>query len=214
MIKYYIFSILILLNFSCRSKNQAESSKISESKSVKSDSEFLEKKLKLDLENSYIKWIGKKITSSHDGIVNIKRGEILMEGSRVSSAEIVVDMNTIKNTDIQNEKSSNSLTSHLKNSDFFNVDSFPTALIIINNSEQISDTKYKFYGDLTIKGITNSVEFDGDIKKVDDKYSANIILIFDRTLWEIHYGSGKYFANLGDRMILDDIYLEISLLTK
>ena len=97
---------------------------------------------------------------------------------------------------------------------FFNVDSFPTSSIVIKKATKIDSLNYKYFGDLTIKGISNPVDFIGRIKKKEDKYLVIINLAFDRTLWEIQYGSGKFFENLGDRMILDDIDLEISLITK
>ena len=168
----------------------------------------------IDIENSQIKWIGKKVTSSHDGFVNIKSGNISMKGNQVTSGNIVVDMNSIYNTDIKNEEYSNKLTGHLKNEDFFNVDSFPTSFLNINKSEKIEGSRYRYFGDLTIKGITNPIEFEGSISQSEDKYSANINLSFDRTLWKIHYGSGKFFDDLGDRMILDYIDLEILIIAK
>ena len=99
------------------------------------------------------------------------------------------------------------------NEDFFHVDEFPISSLMIKKSEKLEDSKYKIFGDLTIKGITNSIDFNANIEQSDNNFSANMILIFDRTLWDIKYGSGKFFENLGDRMILDDIELEIKLKT-
>ena len=168
----------------------------------------------IDIENSNIKWVGKKIASSHEGLIKISSGDILMKGNHVQSGLIIVDMVSIENTDIENEKYRNKLNGHLKNEDFFNVDSFPTSTLKINSSHKLNDSKFSFLGDLTIKGITHPVEFEGNINSIDDKYSAIIKLNFDRTLWEIQYGSGQFFDDLGDRMILDNIELEIEIITQ
>ena len=66
---------------------------------------------------------------------------------------------------------------------------------------------------MTIKGITHSVDFTGIVENTGVNYSADIKLIFDRTLWNIKYGSGQFFENLGDKMILDDIELNIAIKT-
>ncbi|GIS21289.1 MAG: hypothetical protein CM15mP121_1410 [Bacteroidota bacterium] len=39
-------------------------------------------------------------------------------------------------------------------------------------------------------------------------------LTFDRSKFNVRYGSGSFFENLGDRLILDDIDLEVSLLLR
>ena len=36
-------------------------------------------------------------------------------------------------------------------------------------------------------------------------------LVFDRSKYNVRYGSGSFFENLGDRLILDDIELEVKL---
>ena len=36
-------------------------------------------------------------------------------------------------------------------------------------------------------------------------------MIFDRSDFNVKYGSGKFFENLGDNMIIDEIDLEIVL---
>ena len=36
-------------------------------------------------------------------------------------------------------------------------------------------------------------------------------LVFDRSKYNVRYGSGSFFENLGDKLILDDIELEVTL---
>jgi hypothetical protein len=45
----------------------------------------------------------------------------------------------------------------------------------------------------------------------NDGWKAN--LVFDRSKYEVKFRSGTFFENLGDKMIYDDIELEINLKT-
>ena len=44
-----------------------------------------------------------------------------------------------------------------------------------------------------------------------DNSSINSNLTFDRTKYDVRYRSGNFFQNLGDKLIYDDIELEVSL---
>ena len=86
-------------------------------------------------------------------------------------------------------------------------------MLNIINSEQINETEYNFNGDLTIKGITHSIEFIGTVNKEHDFFYSYINLEFDRTQWDIKYNSGSFFDGLGNYLILDEIEFDISLLS-
>ncbi|MFN8331607.1 MAG: YceI family protein [Saprospiraceae bacterium] len=62
-------------------------------------------------------------------------------------------------------------------------------------------------GDLTIKGISQSVSFDAMFEM--DHATANIMI--DRTKFGIKYGSGTFFQNLGDKAINDVFDLNVDL---
>ena len=42
-------------------------------------------------------------------------------------------------------------------------------------------------------------------------HSTLAVRIFDRSKYDVRYGSGSFFENLGNRLILDDIELEVTL---
>jgi polyisoprenoid-binding protein YceI len=69
-------------------------------------------------------------------------------------------------------------------------------------------------GDLTIKGISNPVEFKTTMQKKDEGkwFFANITV--DRTKYNVRYGSGTFFDNLGDKTIYDEFKLKVNLLVK
>ena len=55
--------------------------------------------------------------------------------------------------------------------------------------------------------ITNEIKFKTKLN--DNIASADIVV--DRTTFDIRYGSGSFFDNLGDKMIYDDFKLSVSL---
>jgi polyisoprenoid-binding protein YceI len=75
------------------------------------------------------------------------------------------------------------------------------------NKSKLVDGKYDINGELTIKGITNPVVFT--LIPGDGNYIAN--LTFDRIKFDVTYNSGSFIENLGDRLILDEVELEVSL---
>lgn len=163
----------------------------------------------IDTSKSELKWTGTKVTGKHFGKVKFKEGELDFEDGKIEDGEFEVDMTSITVDDLEGEWA-DKLVGHLKNDDFFSVDKYKTAKLDIDKAVLKGDT-YTFTGKLTIKGKTNPVSFDA--KKVDDKkYSGK--LVFNRTKWDIKYGSGSFFEGLGDKMIHDDVTLEYTLVLK
>ena len=65
-------------------------------------------------------------------------------------------------------------------------------------------------GSLTIKEITHPIQFE--LISEAGGFVSN--LVFDRSKYNVQYGSGSFFENLGDRLILDDIKLSVNLYIK
>ena len=64
---------------------------------------------------------------------------------------------------------------------------------------------------MTIKDITHPLKFTAKIIEVSPKLKIESDLVFDRSLYDVRYGSGKFFENLGDRLILDEIQIGVDL---
>ena len=99
------------------------------------------------------------------------------------------------------------LAGHLRSDDFFSVDKFSTSTLKATGSKKTSDNTYQVEGVLTIKGISHPISFQADVK--DDLLTSS--LTFDRSLYDVRFRSGSFFENLGDKLILDDIELEVTL---
>ncbi|MEL6590748.1 MAG: YceI family protein [Bacteroidota bacterium] len=70
------------------------------------------------------------------------------------------------------------------------------------------------YGNLTIKGISQEISFPAMVNITDNALTAKASFTIDRTMWNIRYGSGKFFDDLGDKVIYDDIELSLDLNAK
>ena len=162
---------------------------------------------------STIKWTGKEITTkSHYGILDLKEGSIYVNNDGIISGKVVIDMNSINCLDMSG-RGKNKLEGHLRSDDFFGVNSYPEANLIFTSWSVNNLGKILYKGDLTIKNITHPITFSGSVKKIDIGYRSTINLSFDRTLYEIKFRSGKYFQNLGDKLILDNIDITAEIVT-
>jgi polyisoprenoid-binding protein YceI len=154
--------------------------------------------------------VGKKVTGQHTGEVKLAKGQLVFEKDLLKNGEFEIDMTTIVNNDIQDKEYLAKFIGHINSDDFFATAKFKTAKLVIKSVKHEKGSAYKITGDLTIKGKTAPVSFDADVTK--EKASAKIV--FDRTVYDIKYGSGKFFQNLGDKMIMDDVELSVSLVAK
>ena len=160
-------------------------------------------------DQSIIVWTGREVTTSkHFGNIYFASGQFEVKNGLISSGEFVVDMTTIDNQDLPEDRRPR-LEAHLKSDDFFSVESHPTALLSILSSESMSEGKWLVSGELTIKTFTHPVEFE--MLNSNDGWKAN--LVFDRSKYEVKFRSGTFFENLGDKLIYDDIELAINLKT-
>ncbi|MBK6700661.1 MAG: YceI family protein [Saprospiraceae bacterium] len=165
-------------------------------------------KMAVDAAKSTVKWTGTKISGTHTGMIKIKSGELVMDQNNLTGGMIEIDMTTITNTDMQGEYS-DKLVGHLKADDFFGVDKFPTASLKITSVTPKSNGNFTVKGDLTIKGISNPIEFDAMVDATKKKATSKIAI--DRTKYNIKYGSSSFFDNLGDKAISNNFDLDIEL---
>ena len=174
--------------------------------------------LYVNIENSNINWIGRKVTGEHSGTLNLSKGWVVMEQDLVIGGKFIFDMTSIKNTDIESPEWKEKLEKHLMAEDFFFVDSFPNAILEIKYHHQIVDDKTgqtnQIIADLTIRGITHEINFPINISHSKSNFYAKGLIDINRTLFNIKYNSGTFFEELGDRMIYDDFTVQFSLQTK
>lgn len=167
-------------------------------------------KMDVNTSKSELKWTGKKVSGEHWGYIKLKDGTFTLNDGQITDGTFTIDMTSINNKDLESPEWNQKLVGHLKSDDFFSVDKFETATLKVNESTTFENGEATVKGNLTIKGITHPISFKA--KNKDGKYHANIIV--DRTKYDVRYGSGKFFDNLGDNMIYDDFSLDVMLVTK
>ena len=161
---------------------------------------------KVDAAKSTINWVGKKVTGSHEGTINIKDGALVFKGNKLAGGSFTVDMTSINTTDLEGKGKAN-LDGHLKSDDFFGTENHPTANLVIKKIADKGNGVYGVNADLTIKGKTNTIGFEITVAG----NTATADLKVDRTKYDIKYGSGSFFEGLGDKTIYDEFELKVKL---
>ena len=166
----------------------------------------------INITKSNVKWYGDEITGKqHYGSLKFKEGNIILTGTgkisdKIISGNFIVDMTSLNVEDLTG-RGKTSLEGHLKSDDFFSVNKFNFAYLKILKSNDPVNGVQTINGDLTIKGISHPVTFTMELN--GKKAKSN--LIFDRTKYDVKFRSGNFFQNLGDKLIYDDIKLEVNL---
>lgn len=170
-------------------------------------------KYNVDAASSKVEWLGKKVTGQHNGTIGLQSGNVSFDGKKLVGGEFTIDMKTIKNVDLTDAGYNKKLTDHLNSDDFFSTAKHPTAKLVIKSVKETAG-KAEVTADLTIKGKTLPVTFPADVKWAGEAVSATGVITIDRTAYDVKYGSGKFFQNLGDKMIDDNFTLTFTVNAK
>ncbi len=162
-------------------------------------------------EASNVAWEGKRVASGHNGTIDFKSGTMRVNNGQVTTGVFEIDMTTIKCTDITDANSNQRLVNHLNSDDFFSVSAHPASRMTITGVKQVSGNNYEYTGNLTIKGITHPITFNATTEISGSKLTANGKMVVDRSKYDVKFGSGSFFENLGDRLILDEFTLDFTL---
>jgi polyisoprenoid-binding protein YceI len=118
----------------------------------------LQAQTKWNFDNTHTKV---EFTAIHLGITEVTgqfktwSGTVVSNNADFSDAQITfeIDVNSI-NTDLEMRDT------HLKSDDFFNAEKYPKMKFKSKSFKKVSGNKYKLIGDLTIRDVTKTVEFD------------------------------------------------------
>ena len=163
-------------------------------------------KKEVKIDQSTVTWKGYKVTGSHHGTIALKEGHLIFEDEKLTGGEFTVDMTTLVSNDLEGEYKGK-LEGHLKSDDFFGTETHPNANLVFTKVKSTGKNSYEVTGDLTIKGKTNPVTFD--LSVYGSKATANVKI--DRSKYDVRYGSGSFFDNLGDKTIYDEFDLVVDL---
>ena len=172
-------------------------------------------KYKISPGKSLVKWNAKKVTGEHSGLINVKHGYVLGNGTTISGGTVFINMQSIVNLDLEDENDKKKLIEHLKSEDFFNTKKFGEAIFKIYQLTPLKDQElytHSIEGSLTLKGRTHPLTFPIKVEYKKDKIYIEGQTEVDRTLYDIRYGSGKFFDNLGDNLIYDTFTIDFNIM--
>lgn len=164
--------------------------------------------LSVNTEQSNIRWYGEELTGkTHFGNLKFKKANLDLQDGIITGGSFTVDMNSLSVEDLSGGGKTR-LEGHLRSDDFFSVEKHNEALLKITQKGKATGDAQTLFGDLTIKGKKHPVEFSITL---GDNNTAKAQLIFDRSIYDVRFRSGSFFENLGDKLILDDIRMEVAL---
>jgi polyisoprenoid-binding protein YceI len=162
----------------------------------------------LNLETSNIRWYGEEITGKqHYGDLKFSSGNIQINNEVVTNGSFIVNMNSLTVEDLSGGGKKR-LEGHLRSTAFFGVSDHPQASLSISSMVEIDGNSQILDGQLTIKGVTHPINFS---LTLTPENNASAILVFDRSKYDVRFRSGSFFDELGDKLILDEIKLEVAL---
>lgn len=163
-----------------------------------------------------VRWTAsKRVGPTHNGTVDVSQAALIVQNGQIIGGTVSVDMTTIVDLDLTDEKFNTTLVNHLKSDDFFSVETYPTTTFAISEVvelEGIEGSTHRVTGSMTIKGIENEISFPAVIAQTEAGLQVTGTATLDRTLWDVRFGSDKFFDNLGDGLIEDDFTLTFDML--
>jgi polyisoprenoid-binding protein YceI len=98
------------------------------------------------------------MVSSVEG--NFKSFDAKITSSKADFSDAVIELTAdVASIDTDSEKRDE----HLKSADYFDVAKFPTLAFKSTSFKKVSEKKYKLVGNLTLHGVTKSVELDATL---------------------------------------------------
>ncbi len=214
--------LFIFLLMSCKNEKEKSETVIQEEKApIEETATEISKTAgvyKIDNNASKVIWKGSKPAGTHYGEIKIKDGEMKFNAGEMKAAKFTADMTSINVLDLEGEEKKD-LENHLKGKiegkedHFFNVEKYPESQFVLKSITQ-NQKGYRIYGEMIIKGISNPVEFNSEIKFDDQNKTLKFIteeFEIDRTKWGIEFMSKSVFDDLKERFIDDEIKLKVEL---
>jgi len=163
-------------------------------------------------DQSTVTWEGRKVVGgAHQGNVKVKDGTVTLTDGKVKSGEVTIDLTSIANEDIKDADNNKKLVNHLNSPDFFDTKTYPTASLTLTSSTPQKGGTQAVKGTLTIRGKTSPIELTAMEDTKGTTKTIKTDFTFDRTKFDVKYNSGKFFANLGDKIIADEVKVSVAL---
>ena len=163
----------------------------------------------MDPDKSVIQWRGTKVGMEEKGTVPFRSCSFQVVNGVLTSADIVMEMNAIQSTS-QSGPAARELGQHLRSADFFDTANHPTSAFTLVSARADGRGNLVVNGKLNIKGITKEVEALVTFSSYDPVV-ASVSFSFNRADFDVRFGSGTFFDNLGDDLISDEVHMRLAL---
>ena len=167
-----------------------------------------------EVDSSTVAWKGFKPSGTHNGTIKISEGYFAITDDKLAGGNFVIDMKTIKDLDLEDPKWNGKLVGHLSSPDFFDVENNAFSVFTITGVND-KEGKIMVKGNLTVKNIKKNIEFPAVVTFNGDELSfKSEPFTIDRTDWDIKFRSGKFFEDLKDKLINEEIEFVIEIKAK
>jgi hypothetical protein len=161
---------------------------------------FAKEGYKIIPEESELQWFCDK----HTGLVLIKDGVFQVKNGILSGGTFTVNMDSIYDTDIDNNLMRGTLENILRSQDFFDVKKYPQSTFNITQITNKKGNVFLIKGKLKIKEVEKPVTFKSILDISGDTLSAQSEkFVIDRTEWGITHMS-KSYAKSKDEFVFTD----------
>jgi polyisoprenoid-binding protein YceI len=171
----------------------------------------------LNVKKSKILWNTRQTMGAHFGSLLFNSGSLNYSAAgEPSDGSFTMDMNSIRSADHADAAANQKVDKELRTPGFFDVPRYPEANMNVKHIARIDNTiTYKVTGDLTIKGITNPIEFTSTIKKDGNIITIIAKLDIHRLKWNIDLQAQPkawdFVAALKNQVIADEIQISLNL---
>ncbi|MGE8431426.1 YceI family protein [Chryseobacterium joostei] len=210
-----------LLAASCNNKEKTDTGVATEQAVAESKGEVLA----VDAATSVVNWkaFHKGGFAPRWGTLNVKSGDLSIEGGQVVAGNFNIDMTSIKvdpASVTEKDKKPADLEAHLKNPDFFDVAKNPASDFKITSvtdlkeapKDAVAGANKTVSGNLTLMGKTMNVTFPAKVDVVDNTAAIQAKFTVNRTDWGIKFGTSE--ADPAEWMISKDIEIAIDVKAK
>ncbi len=163
---------------------------------------------------SVVNWEGAKIAYGHTGTLPVTTGQLMVAEGNIVGGKFVLDLKAMTSTDLEGKKAAD-LIGHLQGEDFFDVAKYPMANFVITQVQEATNEDGRTHditGNLSMHGESRSITIPatvsiegGTLKATTPKFTI------DRTQWNVSYNSTSIEGLAKDKIINDNIGLEIVL---
>ena len=210
-LKITVLLFMSLAVVSCKkAKNETEAKEAEEISKIETEAI----KYIAEVDSSTVAWKGFKPSGTHNGTIKISEGYFAVNDGKITGGNFVIDMKTIKDLDLEDPKWNGKLVGHLSSADFFDVENNPFSGFAITGVSEV-DGKMMVKGNLTIKNIKKNIEFAAAVTVTGNELTfKSEVFTIDRTEWDIKYKSGRFFDDLKDKIINDEVEFVIEVKAK